>query len=124
MSSSILNKRIIVDLATEDNSSPPRLKLNNDELDDSSPPVKKPFLANIPNSVNEETVSDDESTLAASSLVSVSDCTPTESAVIEREINDEDEGKKSKTKSKMLWMKVGVTKREPRVGSDFQAMIE
>jgi hypothetical protein len=124
MSSSILNKRIIVDLAAEINPATQGLKQNNDKLDDSLPPVKKPFLASISKAVNEEIVSDDDSIHAASSLVCASECAPTQTTVVQSEINDDSEGKKSKSKSTKLWMQAGGAKREPRVGSDFQALIE
>lgn len=121
MSSSILNKRIIVDLTAEVQPS----KCSDDGPSDSLPPVKKPFLASNPNAVNEEILSDDESIHAASLIESDSECVTTESAIVQNEINDDDhEGKRCKSKSMRLWMKVGSAKREPRVGSDFQAMIE
>jgi hypothetical protein len=124
MSSSILNKRIIVDLSAEVNPATQRLEPNNDELDDSLPPVKKPFLASVPNAVIEEIVSDDEFAHDASSLICASVCATAQTAVVQSEINDDSGEKKSKSKPTKLWMKAGGAKREPRVGSDFQALIE
>lgn len=124
MSSSVLNKRIIVNL-TADTSQ--QSELNNEELDDSLPPVKKPFVASFTNSLNEETSGDDESIPAASLPISVGNCAVAETAETigtQNEIREDSAKKINRSKASKLWMKVGGVKREPRVGSDFQAMIE
>lgn len=131
MSSSLLNKRIIVNIAAEimkstENSTVEELKLiSAEEQEDFPPPVKKSFVGNSAVASYEENAELNSQTVTnTSTMVNDSEILEALYKTENNEINYDPDSTSSKKMTKRLWMTVGDSKREPRVGSDFQASIE
>ena len=114
-SSSVLNKRIILDIDAKKCSDDEQLETKyKKEVTDCSPPVKKTFLG-----VSDLLEVDDNANGVSTTDMSTSQGGQvTSSGPIDPDCKG---GLKQRTK---LWMKPGGSNRSPRVGSDFQAMIE
>jgi hypothetical protein len=114
-SSSVLNKRIILDMEAKKCSDDEQLEQEDEEeVTDCSPPVKKTFLGvsgllEVNDDVNRAATAD-ISTCEIGQVTTSRPVDPDGNGVL-----------KQRTK---LWMKPGGSNKSPRVGSDFQAMIE
>lgn len=109
MSSSLLNKRIILHIeAKKCSNDVEQEQKDEEEVNDNSPPVKKTFLGMDGNDNGASTT--DISTIQIGQDSSSGPIDPGSNS-----------GLKQRTK---LWMKPGGSSRSPRVGSDFQATIE
>lgn len=113
MSSSLLNKRIILHIEAKKCSNDVQHE-QKDEVKDSSPPVKKTFLG----ACDSEEVDGNVNGTSTTDISTIQTCQVSSSGPVDPGING---GMKQRTK---LWMKPGGSNRSPRVGSDFQATIE
>ena len=114
-SSSVLNKRIILDIKAKKCSDGEQLgKKVEEEVAYYSPPVKKTFLG-VSDLLK---VDDNADGLSTTDMSTSKGDQVTSSGPIDLASNGVP---KQRTK---LWMKPGGSNRSPRVGSDFQAMIE
>ena len=115
MSSSLLNKRIILHIEAKKCSNVVQQDQKDEEgVKDSSPPVKKPFMGACDllgmNGNDNGASTTDISTIPIGQDSSSGPVDPGSNSSL-----------KQRTK---LWMKPGGSSRRPRVGSDFQATIE
>ena len=114
-SSSVLNKRIILDINANKCSDDEQLEQKEEkEVTDCSPPVKKTFQGYSDLLVDDDnrngSFTTDALTCPSGQVTSSGSVYP--------------DGNGGTKQGKKLWMKPGGSNRSPRVGSDFQAMIE
>ena len=115
MSSSLLNKRIILHIeAKKCSNDVQHEQKDEEEVKDSSPPAKKTYLG----ACDSQEIDSDVNGTSTTDISTIQICQVSSSGPVDPGSNG---GLKQRTK---LWMKPGGSNRSPRVGSDFQATIE